>query len=200
MNYYEILGVSPHCTQEELDEAYRRLRAIYAEERFLEGEAGKQGAIKLSRLDEAYNEIMRERAQQKSSSQYGHKLGEADQKLKNGDINGAQEILDNEQDRGAHWHFLQSIIFYKKGWYEESRTQLKLAVSMDPGNTQYTTALDRLEQQMASKTSNPYTMGKENTNTQQPPPYTEPDTSMGLARCCTTLCILDCCCDLLRCI
>lgn len=195
-NPYEILQISTDAAIEEIEANYRRLRAKYSEDRFLEGEEGRQGAINLTNLENAYSEIMRIRSRTEAFTQYGSDLGSIDRMIKDGNIEGAQIELDKISDRGAEWHFLQSIIFYKKGWYDESRAQLKLAVNLDPENTKYSTALNKLEQVMASGTSNPYNMGKP--QGEQVPPV-PPDNSMGLANCCSTLCLLDCCCNMMRC-
>ena len=195
-NPYEILQVQFDSSMEEIEASYKRLRAQYSEDRFLEGEAGRIGAVNLMNLENAYSDILNTRSKEKIQSEYGTDLGEIDRMIKDGNLDGAQIELDKMSDRSAHWHFLQSIIFYKKGWYDESRAQLKLALNLEPNNTQYQTALSRLEQVMASGTSNPYTMGVPPEAQGQPIP---PDNSMGLGNCCTTLCLLDCCCNMLRC-
>ncbi|HEY8443929.1 MAG TPA: hypothetical protein VIL24_03945 [Clostridia bacterium] len=195
-NPYEILKISPDATLEEIEEAYKKLKAQYSEDRFLEGEAGRQGAINLMNLENAYAEIMRLRREQQAQTTYGSNLGDIDQMIKDGKLEQAQAELDKISERTAHWHFLQSIIFYKKSWYDESRAQLKLAVNLEPNNEQYRTALSRLEQFMASANANPYTIGQPEAQGQAPEP---PDAAMGLANCCTTLCLLDCCCNLMRC-
>lgn len=195
-NPYEILQVQFDASIEEIEASYKRLRAQYSEDRFLEGEAGRIGAVNLMNVENAYSDIITMRSKEKIQSEYGTDLGEIDRMIKDGNLDGAQTELDKLSDRSAHWHFLQSIIFYKKGWYDESRAQLKLALNLEPDNTQYQTALSRLEQVMASGNANPYTMGKPQDMQGAPIP---PDNSMGLGNCCTTLCLLDCCCNMLRC-
>ena len=39
-NLYDIIGVSPSVSDEELDSAYKKLREKYGEERFQNGPAG----------------------------------------------------------------------------------------------------------------------------------------------------------------
>ncbi|HHW90010.1 MAG TPA: hypothetical protein GX745_03805 [Clostridiales bacterium] len=198
-NPYEVLKLTPDASMEDIEQAYQKLKAQYSEDRFLEGEAGRQGAINLMNLENAYSEIINMRKKQQARIEYGSNLGDIDQMIKDGKIDQAQIELDKMSERTAHWHFLQSIIFYKKGWYDESRAQLKLALNLDPNNTQYQTALSRLEQVMASSNANPYTMGTQQTQGQGQDQPMPPDASMGLANCCTTLCLLDCCCNLMRC-
>ena len=54
-NPFVILGVDENTvTQSELEDAYKRERNKYAEDRFLEGEAGEIATRKISEIDQAY--------------------------------------------------------------------------------------------------------------------------------------------------
>ena len=44
---YRILGVKENATDEEIEKAYRELKAKLREERFMEGEVGNEAAKKL---------------------------------------------------------------------------------------------------------------------------------------------------------
>ena len=68
--------------------------------------------------------------------------------LKAGELDKAQSVLDAFDERGAEWHYLQAVIFYKKNWMSESKKQLEIAVNMDPANTKYSDALTKLRQKM----------------------------------------------------
>ena len=57
-NLYGLFGLDETCTDEQLDAAYGTLRSQYAEDRFLEGEAGNIAAKKLTELDNAYRDII----------------------------------------------------------------------------------------------------------------------------------------------
>ena len=112
-NLYDIIGVSPSVSDEELDSAYKKLREKYGEERFQNGPAGEEAADKLEKLERAYSEIKRARSEYKSYGQDSEQAYAAiEEVLKNGDINKAQEMLDNLTPRTAEWHYLQSIVFY----------------------------------------------------------------------------------------
>ena len=114
---YEILGLSPDASDEEVEKAYRKLKEKYSEERFLEGEKGNIAAKRLSQIQVAYKEIMNERNSSKESSD-GTKIDykEIEELIKAGDISGAQRLLDNVYNRDGEWHYLQSVVFYKKNW------------------------------------------------------------------------------------
>ena len=85
---YEILGVSQDASMEEIEEAYKNLRAKYARERFLDGEKGNNAAKMLTKIDNAYLEIKAERIKM-SSVDYT----EIEKDIKNGNI---CETYDNK--------------------------------------------------------------------------------------------------------
>lgn len=195
MNPYDFLNLQENASMEQVEGAYQALRAKYSEDRFLDGEAGRQGAVNLMNLEEAYRAILARRESQKKQQAFGSDLGEADAAIRKGDVEGAQAILNGMADRNGEWHFLQSIIYYKKGWYSDSRTQLQAAINLEPGNRKYTDALTRLDNFMSagSQVHDPYqtrTTGGSGSGADQ---------AMGMANCCTTLCLLDCCCNMMRC-
>ncbi len=68
--------------------------------------------------------------------------------LKQGNIADAQQALDDITDRNAEWHYLQSVIFYKKNWMNESKKQLEIALNIEPHNEKYGEAYSKLKQKM----------------------------------------------------
>ena len=146
---YEILGISSDATDEEIERAYLKLKDKYSEERFLEGEKGNIAAKKLSQIQVAYKEIMNERNSFKESSD-GAKINykEIEDFIRKGEISEAQRLLDNVYNRDGEWHYLQSVVFYKKNWYNESKKQLEIAINLDPNNTKYSDAYTKLKVKM----------------------------------------------------
>ena len=91
---------------------------------------------------------------------------EIERLIKEGSLDLAQEKLDDINDRSAEWHYLQSIIFYKKNWTNESKKQLEIAMNMEPYNSKYSTAYEKLkkkreynERQFRSGNANDYSNG-----------------------------------------
>ena len=146
--FYDILGVSPSATEEEIELRYNELKNKYLEERFLEGEAGNIAARKLTEIQNAYNEILAYRSQHASNYSGVNLLFEIEVLIKNGDLRTAQEKLDTFDERNGEWHYLQSVIFYKKNWINESKKQLEIALQCDPDNFKYKNALNKINEKV----------------------------------------------------
>ena len=129
----ELLGLSEGATEEEIKDAYSKLRAKYLEDRFKDGEEGNEAARMLTRLDTAYAEIMSELAESNSENG-GTSFERVEELIRSGDIQEAQRVLDSFNERGARWHYLQSVVFYKKSWMNESKKQLEIAMQLEPDN------------------------------------------------------------------
>ena len=65
--------------------------------------------------------------------------------LERGDVTGAQARLDEFDERGAEWHYLQSLVYRKRNWLTESRKSLERAIDLDSENEEYKEALKRLD-------------------------------------------------------
>ena len=149
--YFEILGVGENASRAEIEEAYKTLKAKYSEDRFKEGEEGNDASRRLMDLEEAYSEISsifipKENifVSDGAGAEYDA-YAAIDAMIKQGRLEEAQNALDNMSQRRGEWHYLQSIVFYKRGWYGECRDQLKIALSMEPLNPKFRTAAEKLE-------------------------------------------------------
>lgn len=141
---YGILGISETATDEEITARYNELKKKYSEERWLEGEAGSYAARMLEKIDTAYEEIMNERREARTNTAGADAFEEVAELIRKGDVAGAQTKLDSFNERGAEWHYLQSVVFFKKNWINESKKQLEIAMQMDSSNTKYRDAYEKL--------------------------------------------------------
>ena len=141
---YEILQVNEFSTDEEITESYERLKAKYNEEKWQDGEAGNNAARMLTKLEAAYAEIMDERREKKQNTTGADAFEAVGNAIRSGDIAGAQRLLDGFNERSAEWHYLQSVVFYKKNWINECKKQLEIALQLDPSNAKYRSAYDKL--------------------------------------------------------
>lgn len=147
--YYEILGVSENATDEEVAAAYQKLKDKYSRERFYEGEAGNEAARNLTKVETAYSEITADRKlHNNTSDRSAEDFTDIEKAIKNGNLSDAQSGLDDITDRNAEWHYLQSVVFYKKNWINESKKQLEIAMNMDPHNEKYADSYTKLKQKI----------------------------------------------------
>jgi len=160
--YYEFLGVNENATDEEITARYTELKAKYGEDRWLDGEAGNEAARNLTKLETAYREIIAERKEQKTNTDGQNSFEEIAALLKEDKISEAQAKLDDFNERGAEWHYLQAVVFYKKNWTNDSKKQLEIAMQMDPDNVKYRNAYGKMnakneqQNQSAHQSQNPY--------------------------------------------
>lgn len=144
----EILGLEEGATVEDIEQAYSTLRAKYMEERFLDGEAGNNAAKMLGKIETARDELISELNEQvkyeDGSTEAGDAYAKVEQLIKDGNLQEAQRALDAFNERNAEWHYLQSVVFYRKNWVNESKKQLEIAMRLDAGNEKYKEAYKKL--------------------------------------------------------
>ncbi len=144
----EILGLEEGATAEMIEEAYKSLRDKYREERFLEGEVGNNAAKMLSKIETARSELLAE-LNESSSADGASSFSKVEELIKSGDLQEAQRVLDSFNERNDYWHYLQSVLFYRKNWVNESKKQLEIAMQLDPGNQKYKDAYQKLNDKIA---------------------------------------------------
>ena len=143
----ELFGLSEGATKEELTAAYESLRAKYLEERFMDGDVGNNAANMLTRIENAYNDLIREFSESATASEEGS-FTRVEELIKEGNLADAQRELDSFNERGAQWHFYQSKLFYRKGWVNESKKQLEIAIQLDPANEKYKETYKKLNEKI----------------------------------------------------
>ena len=170
---YRLLQVDENASDEEIKACYERLKEIYNEEKWQDGEAGNNAARMLEKLDTAYNEIMEERREKANNTSGASSIEAVSDAIRKGDIARAQQLLDDFNERSAEWHYLQSVVFYKKNWMQESKKQLEIAIQMDGSNTKYREAYEKLKNRADYRQQSG---GAPNTN---PDPTPNGDEQMG---------------------
>ena len=133
----ELLGLSEGATVEEINSAYEALRQKLLEDRFLDGEEGNKAAKMLTKVEIAYNELLSELNENATAADGGASYSRVEELIKAGDIQEAQRVLDSFNERTAYWHYLQSVVFFRKDWLNESKKQLEIAIQLEPNNEKY---------------------------------------------------------------
>ena len=144
----ELFGLKEGATKEELNAAYDQLRAKYLEERFMDGEVGNNAAAMLTRIEVAYSDLIREFSESAAASEDGDSYTRVEELLKDGNLSEAQRVLDGFNERTAYWHYLQSVIFYRKNWINESKKQLEIAIQLEPNNDKFKEAYRKLNEKI----------------------------------------------------
>ena len=171
-------------------------------------EEGNEGARKLQELEEAWVVISSNLERENKQTSFGGDYSRVDELIRQGKYNEAQDILDSVQDRKGEWHYMQAIVFYKREWLTEAKTQLEMALRDDPTNTKYRSSLEKLNLSMTGAQPQQQAMPNNNGNYNQQPyndqggqyPQQQPqDMANCLSSCCCAYCLTDCLCNAMRC-
>ncbi len=199
-NPYEIFGLTSSATRNEVEAKYNELRSKYQADRFLPGDAGEEASEKLQQIEVAYRDILQSYEEQKQTETFtqDEDYTEIQKLITDNKLDQAQTKLDERVVRDAEWHYVQSILFYKRNWFLESKKQLELACQMDPNNARYKQSLEKLTKILASNTISPDQMRTSSSSTSS-----GPYVGSGNGSCTGSHC-LDCmmcnmCCDCMQC-
>lgn len=202
-NPYQVLGVSPEATDEEIKRAYRDLARKYHPDKYRDSDLADLASEKMKEINAAYEEIQKMRAGRSTAdgkTSYDgtpRTDGSSDQTfaqirrlINEGEIAEAEKTLRgmDVSRQNAEWHFLMGCVLYKRGYFLDAAKMFDLACRMDPYNAEYRAAKDRL---------------RESTQTYGKGYRTESSPDCVCDMCSSLLCA-DCCCecmggDLIRC-
>lgn len=206
---YQVLGVSPSATDEQIKNAYRELARKYHPDNYVNNPLSDLAQEKMKEINEAYDQIQRQRKQQQQSysgqasanrgySNAGYsrqsysgqgrsQFADIRQLLNSNRLSEAEELLEGipQQRRDAEWYYLRGRVFYVHGWLDQAYSYYTRAVQMNPGNAEYQTALNQLMWQR--NTGRPSGGYGDYRNVQ----------SGGMSGCdmCSGLICADCCCE-----
>ncbi|MBQ3235702.1 MAG: hypothetical protein IJA97_06055 [Clostridia bacterium] len=205
--YYKSLGVNPEDSNEVIKERYLELKKQYEEERFSEdSDVGNNAAKRLTEIEVAYNAIINYRFEHTSEGDVAEAYKSVEAAIRSGNLSGAQQLLDDFDERTAEWHYYQSVVFFKKNWINESKKQLEIALSMSPDNEKYKSALEKINNRVndGAKINNDWNRsGNANYgNGAQPQQPGGPNQQLGGDSCAQWCCdmimcnmLLNCCCN-----
>lgn len=173
-NPYEVLGVSPSASDDEIKKAYRELSRKYHPDANINNPLADLAAEKFKEVQEAYDTIMRERTSGSGysygyGSGYGNSYGngytggQIDPRLQAAAnyINSrryreALNTLDQVNERSGMWYYLSSCANAGCGNNILARDHAAQAVNMEPGNPQYRQLLNQLEFGSNRYSNSPY--------------------------------------------
>ncbi len=147
---YDILGIGPLATDDEIKKAYRELAKKYHPDNFTDDNMRALAEEKMKEINEAY-EYVRSHSQSAQTGEYqssGNIYTNVRILINQGRYQEADMILDgiSESTRSAEWNFLKGCIMTNKGWFMDADRYFALACELDPTNTEYRHAYDSLKQ------------------------------------------------------
>lgn len=153
---YEILGVSPDASDEEIKKAYRNLVKKYHPDNYANSPLADVAEEKMKEVNEAYEQIKQMRKSGTSSqgaggsyssgNAYGTQFYSVRVYIQRNMIAEAEQILDTtpEGNRTAEWHYLKGMCAFRKGWSDQATSYFQTACNMDPNNQEFRAALNNV--------------------------------------------------------
>ncbi|WP_297421141.1 DnaJ domain-containing protein [Clostridium sp.] len=196
MNPYEVLGVKPGASQDEIKSAYRKLIKQYHPDQFGDNPLKDLAQEKMIQINEAYEALTKNSNSNSYSnsnnssyntnnynntSNSSYELQEVRRFIQSGNYGAAENRLNSINNRTAEWHYLYGVVLLNKGWFDSALEHMNTAVSMDPNNFEYRQGLNSLRQR-GNNYSNPYYRTRNTTNA-------------DMCNCCIDLWCLDTLCE-----
>ena len=158
-NPYDVLGIRPGATDEEIKKAYRALSRKYHPDANINNPNREQAEERFKEIQQAYNQIMQEKQQQSSfggygSSRYGSSYGRRTQEepemqavvnfLANRCYQEALNVLNGMQEHNARWYYYCAIAHAGLGNNMTACEYAEQAVSLEPSNLEYRQLMQQL--------------------------------------------------------
>lgn len=193
---YSVLGVSRDASMDEIKKAYRSLSRKYHPDANINNPNKDQAEEKFKQVQQAYDQIVKEREQRASGNYggYGTSGGyQAQDDTQSMEMRAAANyinamhyrealnVLNRMQERNGQWYYYHAAASAGVGDTANALEDARRATEMEPDNLQY----QRLYQQLQSG-------GQWYQDTGRGYGY-EPQTS-GMGSCCCQCCLMNMCC------
>lgn len=191
---YQVLGVRPDASDDEIKRAYRELARKYHPDNYQNNPLADLAEEKMKEINEAYDTVTKMRSGGYSSNSYSSgssayqssyqqsrggnaTFAQVRNLINSGNVDAAEQLLQGTGARTAEWYFLTGSVAYRRGWLDEARQNYQIAVQMDPGNMEYRQAFNMMQQGGNAYRPTGYAAG-----------------GMDAMDCCTTMMCLNCLC------
>lgn len=181
MNPYEVLGLKPGATQEEIKKAYRNLIKQYHPDQYGDNPLKDLAEEKMREINAAYDTLTKNQntsnnyssntnssynnSSYSNSSDSSYMFSEIRRLIQSGNYAEAENKLNSTPNRNAEWNFLYGVLLTNKGWFDAGLKHIQTAVNMDPNNFEYRQTLSSLNQRTSAYRNNYYrTTGNNSTN------------------------------------
>jgi len=156
-NYYEILGIKPGASKDEIRSAYKTLVKKYHPDQYANNPLSDLASEKLKEINEAYDALTKN-STSSGNSNYNRSYNSSNNNsnsdyqnirllIQQGRINQAEQLLNQNPAQTAEWNYLMGVVFLQKGWHDQGRQYLQRAVQMEPTNFEYRNTLNRINTQ-----------------------------------------------------
>ncbi len=155
---YKVLGISPSASNEEVKQAYKALAQKYHPDKN-DGPMREFAESKMKEVNEAYDEILRRRANGDYSggasgtagadtAEYADMLADARRSISQSRFDEADAVLNAipEGVRPAEWYYLKACVYTNKGAYMDALRHANVACTMAPSNGEYKLLRDNLQE------------------------------------------------------
>ena len=155
---YQVLGVSPGASDEEIKQAYRRLAKKYHPDR---NPGDAEAARQMQRVNAAYEQIKNPEKAQPRRGGYGYdpyggyrnyhtEQGDSYQKaayqyIRFGRYQEALNTLANANEKDARWYYLSALANDGLGNQVTALEHIRRALSMEPDNLEYLQTLEAIQ-------------------------------------------------------
>ena len=171
-NPYEVLGVPQNASDEEIKKAYRKLSRKYHPDANINNPNKAQAEEKFKEIQQAYQQIMKEKEQGYSGSASGQggygdfggfgggyrqssrtndyseediRLQAAANYINSRHYAEALHVLSDIKDRSARWYYYSALANAGQGNNVTAKQHAAMASQMEPGNMQYQQLVSQLE-------------------------------------------------------
>lgn len=162
-NPYQVLEVSPNASNEEIKKAYREMSRKYHPDSYVNNPLSGLAEEKFKEVQEAYNQIMKERENGYSGVSGSENDSDEMQVVYNyinsGNYVEALKSLERIQLRSARWYYYSAVANAAIGNNVLALDHARQAVNMEPNNREYRGLLDQLESQSRKYQDNRYGAG-----------------------------------------
>lgn len=152
---YKVLGVSPSATNDDIKKAYRELSRKYHPDSYIDNPLAGLAEEKFKEVQEAYDQIMRERENGYSQSHttYGSGGSNEDSNEMTAAMNyinarhyqEALHVLSGISNRSARWYYFSALANAGIGNNILAMDHARQAANMDPGNPEYSNLLNQMQ-------------------------------------------------------
>lgn len=158
-NPYEVLGIKPGASEDEIKNAYKKLVKKYHPDKYQNNPLADLAEEKLQEINEAYDLLAKGNGRRNRETQGTQSHGDRSynrgnsgdfiavrQALDRNDLIYAEQILINNPNRNGEWFFLSGVLSFKKGWVDDALSNVRQAMILEPESLEY----QQVYQQMQS--------------------------------------------------